>query len=217
MLQDDFFSRKKCLHLRCLFKGTLPLSCEFAISHHQRSLDGVAREWRYVLASQFGLLFVGERSFHMFPPSSIIESKEWNVLILLMWHFVLIDIPHLCCLTHLGELYFTKPKCLVILKHFKGTSGPEVLRSKVSWLPFTCHGASENSSSEFSQTAIVSLVVVLSCMGQKTCGEMICGLMMIKHSKQCANPVSHLLYCYTMKCYSSTAATGTQAGTFRFT
>lgn len=118
------FSRKKHLHLRCLFKGTLPLNCEFAISHHQRSLDGVAREWRYVLASQFRLLFVGERSFHMFPPSNIIETKKWNVLILLMWHFVLIDIPHVCCLTHLGELYFTKPNCLVILKH---------LRNILSW------------------------------------------------------------------------------------
>lgn len=67
MLQGDFFP---------VFKGTLPLSCEFAISHHQRSLDGVAREWRYVLASQFRLLSVGERSFHMFTPSSSIETKD---------------------------------------------------------------------------------------------------------------------------------------------
>lgn len=127
----------------------------------------------WLLSSDYCLLEKG--AFTCFHPQALLKLRtEWNVLILLMWHFVLIDIPHLCCLTHLGELHFTKPKCLVILKHFKGTSGPDVLRSKVSWFPFTCHSASENSSSEFSQTAIVSLVVVLSCMGQKTCGEMIC-------------------------------------------
>lgn len=170
----------------------------------------------WLLSSDYWVLEKG--AFTCLHPQAVLKLRtEWNVLILLMWHFVLIDIPHLCCLTHLGELYFTKPKCLVILKHsrniwswsseVKGVMVPLHVKWRLGKLFL---GILPNSH------RLPGCRVVMH--GTKNMWRDMERWFVASWWLSIQNNVPIQFHtCYTMKCYSSTAATGSQAGTFRFT